>query len=118
SEDMDEVESGSNSPSVPREIRKLTSMYSQWKDRPSSIVSNTRTRAGRAIAQPSTRILSSDPNAYDPLDMHQALTERVHLFIHRDANKEFIFQATLPSTEPEQFRDAVKSPEAPAWRAA
>ena len=115
SEEMAEAESGTNSPPLPREIRKLTSMYSQWKDRASPTVSDTRTRYGRAITQPSTRLLASDPNAYDPFDMHQALTERVHLFIHRDEKNEYIFQAALPTTEPSQFKDAVKSPEVPAW---
>jgi hypothetical protein len=105
-----------NSPPLPRELQKLTTMYSSWKEKPIERVSNNRTRYGRAIVPPSDRPVASDPNAYDPTDIHQALTERVHLFTHYDEKREYTFLAQVISNEPKHYKDAINSPEAAEWK--
>jgi hypothetical protein len=109
------------------ETQQLLKQYSEWNERPkpSSSLSVVRTRSGRTVVPPN-RNIASDPRNYYPNDIHGALNWRVkrllasqsehaNLFIHIDHDHDYIFSAEIPNVEPEQYKDAIRTPEADAW---
>jgi hypothetical protein len=99
-----------------REAKGLLNQFNSWNqrhiqsERPRD--DTTTTRSGREVLYPSERTISSDPTAYAPTDMHDALTRR----ITEHANVATV--EAIINDEPKQYRDAINSSEAPEWNLA
>jgi transposase InsO family protein len=111
-----EINTEAEEPAAPvkmtRDLRNILTQYDSWNERHIQPVLNDtgNTRSGRAIVPPTDRPISSDPNAYDPSDMHYALTQREYANI---AMVESVINA-----EPKQYKDAIRSPDAAEWKVA
>jgi hypothetical protein len=98
-----------------RELVSLRNQFNSWNSthiHPQSVDANihTRTRSGRASN--STQSIASNPNNYYSPDMHLALTQRAHEHVNVVKVDELI------NHEPQQYKDAVRSPDAAEWKLA
>jgi hypothetical protein len=103
-----------------REMRALHSdnqRFGRWNDASVSAVSDRASRHGRAIRAPIGSI-ASDPGSYDPDDLHQAMHERILFFAPKDEDREYAFKAITMEVEPQSYREAIESADAPEWRKA
>lgn len=123
---------------ISRESRLLLGQYGSWNPR-SAPAGTDLSRYGRVRSLPN-RLIASNPLNYHPSDIHHALTERVHsrlqrertqhisnqdietefanLFIQVDHDQDYVFSAIIPTAEPAQYKDAMKTPEADEWKVA
>lgn len=101
----------SNKP-VSQEVRKLQDLLTPINPKHTqptiAAVDAPHTRYGRATR--SSQSITSNPNNYYAADMHHALTHLAEEHVNAAFVDSFI------SSEPKQYRDAIRSPEAEEWK--